>query len=72
MVDGDALKRAEQKRKAALRAEFSLKTKFDRIDYELDVVAPTIKALKESAAQGLLVESTLVEEGDDEGTDDNS
>ena len=38
--------RQERKLKALLRAEFSLKQRFERIDYEEDVVLPTIEALK--------------------------
>jgi len=38
--------RAEKKVKALLRSRFGLKQKWERIDYEEDVVIPTIDAMK--------------------------
>jgi hypothetical protein len=38
--------KAERKLKALRRAEFSLKQKFERIDFEIDVLFPEIDALK--------------------------
>jgi len=38
--------RQERKLKAFLRAEFALKQRLDRIDYEEDVVMPQVEAMK--------------------------
>lgn len=38
--------RAERKLKALLRAKFRLQQNWERIDYEEDVVGPTIEAMK--------------------------
>lgn len=54
----DELLRARRKLVALRRAEYSLKQRFDKIDWELDVLREEIKALESAAAQGELPEFT--------------
>jgi hypothetical protein len=52
--------RAERKLKALLRAKFRLKQNWERIDYEEDVVGPTIESMKSGKpVMGLPAEAAL-------------
>jgi hypothetical protein len=46
--------RQERKWKAYRRAEFALKQRFDRIDFEEDVLMPEIEAIKSGKSVGSL------------------
>ena len=51
--------RARQKLTAAYRAQFNLKQRFEKIDFELDVLRPQLKELEAGLTQGLLPEFTI-------------
>ena len=53
--------RNERKLKAIRRAEFALKQRFEKIDFELDVLKPQVQELEDQAAQGALPEFTIEE-----------
>lgn len=55
----DELLRARRKLVALKRAEYSLKQRFEKIDWELDVLREEIKQLEADAAQGELPEFTV-------------
>jgi hypothetical protein len=53
--------RARQKLTAAYRAQFSLKQRFEKIDFELDTIKPALKQLETGLVQGILPEFTIEE-----------
>jgi hypothetical protein len=61
----DELLRARRKLVALERAKFALQQRFDKIDFEMDVIRPQIEALEEAAANGALPEITLEDETED-------
>jgi hypothetical protein len=46
------LQRAKRKTRAVLGAQFALKRQLERIDYDLDVIKPTLAEVDEAAANG--------------------
>jgi hypothetical protein len=61
-MDSDIeITRARQKMSAAYRARFGLQQRFEKIDFELDVLKPKLKALEQGLVQGLLPEFTIEE-----------
>jgi hypothetical protein len=53
------LQRAKRKTRAILTARFALRRQLDRIDYDLDVIKPTLAAVDEDAANGKIPVITL-------------
>src|SRR5579872_2965084 len=51
--------RARQKLTAAFRAQFSLKQRFEKIDFELDVIKPRLKELDNDLTKGVLPEVSI-------------
>lgn len=50
----DEIVRARRKLTTVRRAEFSLRQRLDKIDFELDILQPEIRALEDDAAKGHL------------------
>jgi hypothetical protein len=50
----DEIVRARRKLTTVRRAEFSLRQRLDKIDFELDILQPEIRALEDDAAKGRL------------------
>jgi hypothetical protein len=46
--------RAKRKTRAILSARFALQRQLDRIDYDLDVIKPTLAEVDEAAANGTI------------------
>lgn len=64
--------RAERKARLALTTQFSFGQKVDRIDWEYDVLYPTLDAIKSGRAHLELSEGKVIaidEEQDDPGND---
>jgi hypothetical protein len=59
MSDANALLKSRRKLVALKRAEFALKQRFEKIDFELDVLRPQIEELESLAAQGQLPEFSI-------------
>ena len=55
----DELVRARRKLTTVLRAQFSLQQRLDKIDFELDVIQPEVRAMEEGAARGELPQLSL-------------
>jgi hypothetical protein len=56
--------RAKRKTRAILAARFSLQRQLDRIDYDLDVIKPTLSEIEADAANGEVPEITGPLEGE--------
>ena len=54
-------KKQKLKAAAALRAKLSLKQQFERIDYKLDVIEPTLAALESGKAVLELPENSVLD-----------
>lgn len=54
MPDENALRRAQLKKSASLRAEFNHQVALERIDFTLDVLEPAKKQIAEAFARGEL------------------
>jgi len=48
----DEVKRARNKLVAAKRAEFALKQRLEKIDFEIEVIQPAVQDFNEQAATG--------------------
>lgn len=58
----DEVRRAKLKTSATLRAQFNYRVALDRIDYNFDVIDPSLKVVEEGATRGELPEFVIVED----------